>query len=111
MSESPRDLVRDLLESFAEKTGDNSYRRAASALNWATPGRRPKYPQRPDQLAIDEARDLLANGKAGSIHGALMQVAKARWPYAKPRSVAQRLTRKIKRDHLPIRCEDESDGR
>ena len=104
---SRREIAEAILTFFARETGDSSFLRSAAALNWATPGRRPRTP-RADQLAIDEARDLLANVKAGSIWGALMQVAKARWPYAKPRSVAQRLKRKIKRDSLLNRCEHES---
>ena len=96
MSESPRDLVRDLLETIAEETGDRSYRRAANALMWELPGGKPKNP-RADDRAIADAQDLLAKGGAKSLHNALVLTARAKWPYANSESVAERLRRRIKR--------------
>lgn len=96
MSESPRDLMRGLLETIAEETGDRSYLRAGRALFWEPSGRKPKTP-RADDKAIDEALHLVESGSSPSLHSAFVTVAKTKWPYSEPRSVAERLRRRFKR--------------
>lgn len=104
-------IIRALCAWYAAETGDRSFLRASNTFVHSPPGRRPKYPARADQLMIDEAHALLADGKAGSIHGALLLVAKSKHPFMNPKSVAQRLTRKIKRDLRLKYCEDERERR
>lgn len=79
------------LDRLAAQTGDPAYSKAARALLWDVPGRRPVN----DDSAIEEAQWLMQSGAAKSLNAALRQVAKTRNSGASIRSVVERLRRKI----------------
>ena len=89
-------IVRALCAMFAAETGDKSFLRADRALMWSGAGRKPKSP-RADKLALDEALHRVEAGASPSLHHAFLEVAKTKWPFDEPRSVAERLRRRLKR--------------
>ena len=90
------DIIHGLCMRFADETGDKSFARASRALLWEPCGRKPKTPQA-DNKAISDALQLVESGSSPSLHSAFVTVAKTKWPYSEPRSVAERLRRRFKR--------------
>jgi len=85
--------IADWLEQLGTATGDRQFARAARTLRQGTsPGR----PLINDDQALSEAQWLLETGKAKTLNGALERVSRSVGGYAKPRSVVERLRRKIR---------------
>jgi hypothetical protein len=87
---SSPEAVADWLDQLAGAGGVDAarFRHAARVLRQRTGGR----PQiAGDELAIDEAEHLLAEGRAGSLNKAYLMVAKAAYPLSRAKSVAERL--------------------
>lgn len=84
--------VYDALEALSAETGQKAFSRAARAL-YQQQGGRPRYD---DRMAIAEVEDLLASGRAKTLHQALMLVARARGPAGCEKSTTERLRRKFR---------------
>lgn len=82
--------VEEDLRALAERTGEVAYLRAANALHQQRAGR----PAANDRRLIEEVHDLVQSGEVPSLNRALRQVART-VPGQNPRSVAERLRRKI----------------
>lgn len=91
---SDRPSIADVaaeLERLAAETGDPAYSRAARALFWDTPGRRPIN----DAAAIAEAQWLVRTGGTKSLNAALRQIAKTFRTDVPIKSIVERLRRKV----------------
>lgn len=88
-----RSGVAEMLEALADWSGDQAFRRAASALRQNFPGR----PAVDDAAALAEAEALLKSGAEPTLNAAIRLVVKARADRPFRRAMFERLRRKAKK--------------
>lgn len=89
---APR-LIGEALAEIHRQTGVNSYARAARAIFQDSAAGRPAID---DRAALEEAQWLFESRRAPTLNCALLRVARAICGASSPRSVAERLRRKLK---------------